>query len=202
MSDFPPRAIPVQFFMSLLCGLTEKNPFPPRPISLFGVTPSGAPAVLRLDDPLTGALLVTGKRNSTSALLQTVCHSALALNGHQAGVAVITSRPQDWDANQRMSLFSDSTPLEWIMAFIQERAEGIILLLVEDYELIEREIETFRVICAHGPARKVWTICTAEPQNNIPGWLFPTRITETSQPRLFRMGSREGQVFFSVPDGG
>ncbi len=202
MEDFPPRAIPAQFFTSLLFSLAEKTGFPPRPITLFGLAPSGAPVVLRLDDPLTGALLITGERTKTNALLQTICHSALALNGHQAGVAVITSRPQDWEANSRMSVFSDSTPFEWIVTFIQERADGVILLLVEDYELVVQEIETFRSICAHGPSRKVWTICAAEPSTSIPGWLFSTRITETTRPGTFRMSTRAGQVFFSVPNGG
>jgi hypothetical protein len=183
---------------SWLTSLTRKHTFP-REITIFGTTQDGKPVFLQLNDPRTGAILVCGSRPATTILLQTVCHSALALNGAQAGVAVITAHPECWEQTERMTVFSSAAPINAILRFIQEAETGIVLFLVEDYRLVASRSEAFQFICKHGPEKKVWTICSAERLSDVPASLFPTRIFETSQRYLFGMKVSERAVFFHPP---
>lgn len=188
-------AVQIRTVANWLMGLTQSYAFPPE-VSLFGIAQDGKPVLLHLRDPRAGAILVTGSRTATTTLLQTAGYSALALNGKQAGVAVITSHPEDWELGEQMSIFSDVAPLENIALFIREAGQGIILLLVEDYELVNREPELFKFICEQGPQRMVWTICTAEKPADVPANLFRTRIAETSAG-VFWMRERGEHVYFS-----
>ena len=193
-----PSSCPVQIntVANWLMGIAQKYAFPPD-VSLFGIAQDGKPVLLHLRDPRAGAILVTGSRPATTALLQTIGHSALALNGKRAGVAVITSHPEDWELGERMGIFSEAAPLENIAQFIREAGKGIILLLVEDYELVSREPDLFKFICEQGPQRMVWTICAAEKPADVPVGLFRTRIAETSAG-VFWMRERSEHIFFST----
>jgi hypothetical protein len=162
--------------------------------SLLGIADDGLPVLLHLRNPRPGPILICG---DAQPLLQQLARSTLAINA-AFGVIVLTNDVQRWQANERMSVCNQTTPLPSLVDLVEARTrETFGLLLIDGYEMVQADEPRFLYLCQHGPAGGIWPILAESEQAVTPG-LFLTLIHGRSKkfPQL-----RTGEYLMSKRDG-
>lgn len=176
--------------------LNEFGPMPHEALFL-GVASDGFPVLLNMHDAVPGPLLISGDAGTgKTSLLQTIASAAAKMHQPEnVQFGVLTSHPEEWNGLEQIPNNVGIIPLyhqaaeDFILSLASwahgnKDSQQSVLLLLDDLEAATNldfdAKQNLRWLLLRGPARRVWTITTLNPNRaeTITPWLdaFHTRI--------------------------
>lgn len=184
--------------------LSEVGPLPSEALFL-GMASDGLPVLLNLHDPVPGPILITGDTGTRKTdFLKMIASSAGKMHrAEDVQFGIITAHPEEWDDLERTSnnvgVFPsfDQSSEDFILSLASwahgnKTSRQSVVLLFDDLQRVEAMSfdaqQNLRWLLLRGPARKVWTIMTANSYvaENNNAWLdsFHTRVLGNIQSEI------------------